>query len=79
MRRISTYDAKNRLSELLDAVASGESIEILRRGKPIARLVPIGEDVPRFSSPSEAAAWLRAHRMKVARGTIRALINEGRA
>jgi prevent-host-death family protein len=28
MRQIGTYDAKNRLSELLDAVERGETIEI---------------------------------------------------
>jgi prevent-host-death family protein len=78
MRQISTYDAKNRLSELLDAVASGETIEIIRRGKPAARLVPIPTDDPQFTSPTEAARWLRENRARVPRDSIRASIDEGR-
>jgi prevent-host-death family protein len=37
---IGAYDAKTRLSELLDRVAKGEQIVITRHGRPIARLVP---------------------------------------
>ena len=37
---VGAYDAKTRLSELLDRVASGEQIVITRHGRPIARLVP---------------------------------------
>ena len=40
MDQISVFDAKNRLSALLDQVERGEEITITRRGKPIARLVP---------------------------------------
>ena len=39
---IGAYDAKARLSELLDRVARGEQIVITRHGKPVARLVPEG-------------------------------------
>lgn len=35
---IGAYDAKARLSELLDRVEKGEQIVITRHGKPIARL-----------------------------------------
>jgi prevent-host-death family protein len=78
MRQISTYDAKNRLSELLDAVASGETIEIMRRGKPAARLVPIPTDTATFASAAEAARWLRENRSPVPQNSIRASIDEGR-
>ncbi|MDQ2857319.1 MAG: type II toxin-antitoxin system prevent-host-death family antitoxin [Candidatus Eremiobacteraeota bacterium] len=78
MRQITTYDAKNRLSELLDAVAAGETIEIMRRGKPAARLVPIPEQNEHFQSPREAADWLRENRMKLADMNLRELIEEGR-
>ncbi|NYT40042.1 type II toxin-antitoxin system prevent-host-death family antitoxin [Sphingomonas sp. R-74633] len=40
MERINLADAKARLSEIVDRVETGESIEIVRRGKPAARLVP---------------------------------------
>jgi prevent-host-death family protein len=38
---IGAFDAKTHLSQLLDRVAQGETIEITRRGQPVARLVPI--------------------------------------
>ena len=37
---IGAFDAKNRLSHLLDLVESGEEVTITRHGKEIARLVP---------------------------------------
>lgn len=40
MIRISLAGAKARLSEIVDRVEAGESIEITRRGKTAARLVP---------------------------------------
>lgn len=41
MTAIELAGAKAHLSELVDRVISGEAIEITRRGKPVARLVPI--------------------------------------
>lgn len=38
MGAISLTDAKARLSELVDRVAGGDSIDITRRGKLVARL-----------------------------------------
>jgi len=38
---INLADAKARLSELVDRVEAGESIDITRRGKPIARLTAV--------------------------------------
>lgn len=40
MERINLADAKARLSEILDRVEAGESVEITRRGKTAARLLP---------------------------------------
>ncbi|MDT8757921.1 type II toxin-antitoxin system prevent-host-death family antitoxin [Sphingomonas psychrotolerans] len=40
MERINLADAKARLCEIVDRVEAGESIEITRRGKPAAQLVP---------------------------------------
>ena len=34
-------DAKARFSEVVDRAAGGESIDILRRGKLVARVVPV--------------------------------------
>src|ERR1700742_5223301 len=38
MEAISLADAKAHLSELVDRVEAGDSIDITRRGKPVARL-----------------------------------------
>lgn len=38
MKTIGVFDAKNRLSELID---SGETITITKHGKPVATLAPI--------------------------------------
>ncbi len=40
MREIGAFEAKNKLSMLLDAVERGEEIVITRHGKAVARLVP---------------------------------------
>ncbi|MBX9813794.1 MAG: prevent-host-death protein [Proteobacteria bacterium SG_bin5] len=41
MATINLADAKARLSELVDQVEAGASIDISRRGKPVARLSPV--------------------------------------
>lgn len=40
---IGAFEAKNKLSSLLERAERGEEIVITRRGKPIARLVPVNE------------------------------------
>ncbi len=41
MKTIAVFEAKNRFSELLAAVAHGEEITITRHGTPVARLVAL--------------------------------------
>ncbi|MEO3435250.1 type II toxin-antitoxin system Phd/YefM family antitoxin [Inquilinus sp. CAU 1745] len=41
MATINLTYARAHLGELLDRVEAGESIEITRRGKPVARLTPV--------------------------------------
>jgi len=41
MNPINLADAKAHLSELVDRVVAGDSIEITRRGKPVARLTAV--------------------------------------
>lgn len=43
MQMVSVREARQQISRLLDAVAAGEEIVILRRGKPAARLLPASE------------------------------------
>lgn len=41
MTRVKIAELKNNLSKYLRAVENGETIEVLHRDRPIARLVPI--------------------------------------
>jgi prevent-host-death family protein len=59
MQEVGAFEAKNKLSMLLDAVERGEEVVITRHGKAIARLVP---DRPRqdVNRAQDAAARIRA-------------------
>ena len=43
---VNVYEAKTRLSALLNLVEAGEEIIIARNGRPIARLAPLTSTVP---------------------------------
>jgi prevent-host-death family protein len=66
--RVGVHEAKTRFSELLRAVAAGQTVEILRNGEPVARLVPMtlpakrtfGADRGRFVVPDDFDAALPA-------------------
>ncbi|WP_333835360.1 type II toxin-antitoxin system Phd/YefM family antitoxin [Rubrimonas sp.] len=83
MREIGAFEAKTHLSALLEAVAGGEEIVITRRGKPIARLVPVEDADP--GARDAARARIRALRRSLAEAgasltlaDIRAARDEGR-
>lgn len=40
MRKVSVKEARQNLRELIEQVAAGEEIILLRRGKEVARIVP---------------------------------------
>ena len=44
MREIGAFEAKTHLSELLDRVEAGEELVIARRGRPVAKLIPISDE-----------------------------------
>ncbi len=58
MAEVGTFEAKNKLSELLDRVERGEEILITRRGKPVAKLVPARTEADRERA-REAARRIR--------------------
>jgi prevent-host-death family protein len=43
-RIVGAFEAKTKLSSLLDAVSKGEEIVIARNGEPVARLIKFGAD-----------------------------------
>lgn len=79
MREVGKFEAKNKLSELLDLVEHGEEVTITRHGKEVARLVPPKGVVSREAARA-AAEGIRAMRKGVTLGglKIKDLINEGR-
>ena len=40
MKQVGAFEAKNKLSELLDLAERGEEVVITRHGREVARLVP---------------------------------------
>jgi prevent-host-death family protein len=50
MEAITLADAKAHLSELVDRVEAGDSIDITRRGKPVARLTAVAKPRQRIDA-----------------------------
>jgi prevent-host-death family protein len=68
MDTVNLFDAKNRLSALVDQVEEGREVTITRRGKPVARLVPM---VSQSEQGQKAADKLRTLRLSIAeRGEV---------
>jgi prevent-host-death family protein len=44
MKHMGAFEAKTRFGELLDIVEAGEEVTISRRGKDVARMVPLRSD-----------------------------------
>lgn len=62
MDSYSLADAKARLSELVARAEAGETVEITRRGKPVARVVPTERklekvDVDRLRRLTDSLPW----------------------
>jgi prevent-host-death family protein len=78
MKTVGAFEAKTHLNELLRRVSNGETIQITRRGIPIAKLVPA--DSENKEKTARAVRELRDIRKGLTLGdlTIRELIDEGR-
>ena len=79
MLEVALYEAKNRLSGLLDEVATGKQVTITRHGKVVAKLVPVDYGFDRTKA-IQAAKTLFEIRKGVTLGglPIKELVNEGR-
>ena len=62
MKTIPFTEFRQQASELISAVEHGETFVVLRHGKPVAAISPVGEDVGR------APAWKRPGLKLAARG-----------
>lgn len=80
MREIGAFEAKNRLGTLLERVEQGEEIVIIRRGRPVAKLIPIGPGFDKAKARHAVAGLIEA-RLGLSLGglKIKHLINEGRS
>ena len=78
MATVGAFYAKTNFSALLERVERGEKILITRRGKPVARLMPIA--TAREGKVSEAMAKLRKLRERTKLGGLlwKELRDEGR-
>ena len=80
MTAIPLAQAKNQLSELIARVEHGESIEVTRRGKSVARLVPVNdvETEDQGARVRTALDWFAEFRNGLAlAGDIKAIAREG--
>lgn len=80
MHTVGVFEAKNRLTALLDEVESGGEVLITRRGRPVARLVPADRGFDREKA-RRASEGLRALSRGLTLGkglTVQDLVREGR-
>jgi prevent-host-death family protein len=79
MLEIALFEAKNKLSGLLDQVAVGEEFVITRHGKPAARLTPLQPTFDRAKAKQAAKALLQASQnLSLGAISIKELVDEGR-
>jgi prevent-host-death family protein len=78
MKTVGAFEAKTHLNELLQRASKGETIQITRRGIPVATLSP--PDSKQKEDPHRLAASIRQLRRGAILGklSIRELIDEGR-
>lgn len=73
MKHLGIFEAKNKLSDLVDQAERGQRIVITRRGRPVAELGPVGAQL---SAEQAAEAILRLD-WKLG-GSVVQLVKEGR-
>lgn len=80
MERIGIYDARARLSELVERVQAGEEVILTKRGEPVARLVAETSrgSRKRASTIKRIRALSRRLNLKVSRTEVRKAISRGR-
>ena len=81
MEKVQLFEAKARLSELVDRAEAGKETVITRRGRAVARLVPErskgGREVDRDAIMDDIEAFAKT--VKVKRSfNLRELIEDGR-
>lgn len=78
MREVGAFEAKTHLSELIAAVEAGETVMITRRGRPVARLVPVEAQSTSRVAAVERIRHLRIGIAEITRNDILSARDEGR-
>ena len=79
MTRIGVFEAKNKLTALLDEVERGGEVVITRRAKPVARMVPAGPGFDRERARRAASGLRQASRGVTLGGlNLKELVSQGR-
>jgi len=73
--QVNILEAKNRLSELVKAAQSGQSVVIANRGQPVAQLVAAGRGPVRRGKVEHVNDWLLAHPLPPHAGRTQAEID----
>jgi len=79
MRKVGLFEAKQKLSELVERALSGERIVLTRRGKLTVEFVPVKEAEVDLKEVFASMERIRKRAKPLPRGvTIKDLIEEGR-
>ena len=76
--KVSAFEAKTRLSELLRETEKGMSFRILRRGKEVARLIPPSKEDKKQDLKQVLTSFQKVRGRVPGKIKIRELIEEGR-
>lgn len=81
MKSVGTFEAKTHLTRILDEVAQGAEYVVTKRGKPVARIVPVRPVIKKMEKArlaDEMIALRGTLRARLTAKQIRELIAEGR-
>lgn len=80
MEKIQLFEAKARLSELVDRAEAGRETVITRRGRAVARLVPVQAAGAKSANAKVIDSIIRFSKTLKVKGRVnlRELIDEGR-
>jgi prevent-host-death family protein len=77
-QKVSAFEAKTKLSELLRETEQGGSFIICRRGKEVARLVPPAKEEEKVDLRQVISSFREIRERIPGKVSIRELIEEGR-
>lgn len=58
MKQVGVFDGKTHFSALIEEAEHGETIVVTRKGKPVARIVPIEQPKPREFGSDDGLGYI---------------------